>query len=293
MVRLRLIRLSFATLALLGARPALSAPITFTGFVENDFSSTNPNVTVTPVYSSPLDIGEAPFIPGNGWVSGWAVKDIRTSYDPKTDTLYVGIDTFKNASGSPAIVGDADGNGNPGQASKQMADAGGVDTPNLGGHKSVAVAFAPDGPHGPSSPGTPVLIAGVPADKSATGPGLDGFNVATYKNTSLGIEYNFGQTLTSNLGTLAFNPSAQHPGFEFTVTNFSKVAGLHPQNGYWISLYAGSTDDVVVGESSLDLTRIPLLGEQEIPEPSTVLAWSLVAGGGLALRRLRRARSSR
>ncbi len=271
MVRLCLIRMSIATLALIGARPVYAAPITLTGNVETDFSQTNPNVQITPVYSSPLDIGESSFIPANGWVSGWAVKDIRTLYNAPTDTMYVGIDTFKNASGTQAIVGDADGNGNPSAASTQMAADGGVDTPNLGGHKSVTVAFAPDGPKGPSSPGIPVVVAGVPADKSEAGKGTDGFTVASYKNTSLGIEYNYGATLTNNLGSLAFNPSAQHPGFEFSIPNFSKIPGLNPQNGYWISLYAGSTDDVVAGESSLPLTRIPLLGEQNIPPPPTQL----------------------
>ena len=293
MVRLRMIRMSFATLALFGARPVLSAPITLTGNVETDFSKSNPNVQITPVYSSPLTIGEASFIPANGWVSGWAVKDFRIDYDPSNGTLYVGVNTFKNASGAQAIVGDSDGNGDPGGASPQMKSAGGVDTPDLGGHKSVTLAFAPDSPHGPSAPGIPLLVAGVPADKSTAGPGIDGFNVASYKNTTLGIEDNFGKTLTANLGSLAFNPSTTHPGFEFTIKNFDKIQGLNPLNGFWVSLYAGSTSDVIAGETSLDLTRIPSLGPQIItPEPTTVLTWALVAGGSLfGLRR--RTRSGR
>ncbi|MCA1684769.1 MAG: hypothetical protein LC745_02040, partial [Planctomycetia bacterium] len=163
--------MSFATLALFGARPVLSAPIGLTGNVESDFRATNPEVTITPVYSNPLSIGVAPFIPANGWVSGWAVKDLRTSYDPNSDTLAVGVATFKDAKGNLAIVGDSDGNGDPGAASAPMQAAGGVDNPNLGGHKSVTVAFAPDGPHGPGSPGAIAAVAGVPADKSAAGPG--------------------------------------------------------------------------------------------------------------------------
>ena len=41
----------------------------------------------------------------------------------------------------------------------------------------------------------------------------------------------FGQTITAGMGNLAFHPSAQHPGFEFTITNFSKLLGTNPANG--------------------------------------------------------------
>ena len=294
MVCLRVIRISVATLVLLGVRPALSAPIILTGNVESDFAKTNPNVRITPVSSNPLSAGVSPFIPANGWVSGWAITDVRTSYDQTTDTMYVGVDTFKNASGAQAIVGDADGNGNAGQASPQMAAAGGVDSPHLGGHKSVTIAFAPNGLSGFSQPGTPVVVAGVPADKSQSGPGLDGFNVAGYRIVNGGIEYNYGATLTNNLGTLAFDPSAQHPGFEFTIKNFTKVPGLNPKDGYWIGLYAGTTDDVVVGESTKDLTRIPSLEAQvATPEPATVVSWALVAGGTILHFCIRRRRAAR
>ena len=293
MVRTSLLRLSLAvaTLALFGARPVPAGPINLTGNVVSDFSATNPNVNVTPVMSSPLDVTESSFIPANGWVSGWAIKDIRTDYDAATDTLYVGLNTFKNAAGQRAIVGDADGNGDPGSASPQMAAVHGVDDAHLGGYKSVAVAFAPNSAPGSSTPGTPVVVAGVPADKTEAGTGTDGFNVAAYKNTQLGLGYDFGKTLTNNAGSLAFDPSAAHPGFEFTITNFSKIAGLNPQNGFWITAYAGSPNDVVAGEMSLGLTRLPALSAQNIPEPAALLAWSLALGGGAAVRYRRRVRS--
>ncbi len=279
MVRLGVIRTSFATLALIGARPVLAVPITLTGNVESDFPAKGSGVQVTPVLHDPLQVGESPFIPANGWVSGWAVRDIRSSYDANSDTLYIGIGALKNALGNPAIIGDADGNGDPGGASAAMARAGGVDQPSLGGHKSVTVAFAADDPKHPGLPGTPVAVAGVPADKSTAGPGLDGFNVAAYKNNPTGIEDNYGKTLAANLGALAFDPSASHPGFEFTIKNFSKIPGLNPASGFWISLYAGSTDDVIAGEATHPLTRVPSLAQQTItPEPATLLPWTFVAG---------------
>ena len=278
MVRLRWLRWGLTTLALFGVRPASADPINFTGFVENDFDATNQRVRVTKVTDNPLSIGQAPFMTNNGWVSGWSIKDIRTSYDPSTDTLSVGVNTFKNSQGLPGIVGDADGNGDPGGADPQTTKSGGIDLPHLGGRKSVAVAFAPGSVADPAVPGKPLIIAGVPADKSAAGPGTDGFTVAQHKGLDIGLGYNFGQALTNHLGALAFDPSAQHPGFEFTIKNFSKIPGLDPTKDLWITAYAGSPDDVVAGETALQLTRVPALAEQNIPEPATVLTWSLVAG---------------
>jgi hypothetical protein len=297
MVRLGLVRLSLATLVLLGARHALAGPIsskstgvTLTGNVEADFPAASANVRVIPLSTNPTSIGEAPFIIQNGWVSGWSVKDIRTSYDPTTDTLSVGFNTFANAKGQTAIVGDADGNGDPGGASAQMAAAGGVDNAHLGGHKSVAISLAADNPNNPAAAGNPIVVAGVPADKSAASPtGLDGFTVAAPKGPTLSLPYNFGGPLTDAkgnviTGSLAFDPSAAHPGFEFTINHFSKITGLDPFKGFWLSAYAGSPDDVIAGEAGLRFTRVPAFSEQTIPEPATVLSWSLVAAGAAAFR---------
>jgi hypothetical protein len=291
MVRLRLLPLSLATLALLGARPALASPINpnnFTGNVNNDFPLTNPDVRVVNVLSNPVQIGQPAWMTQQGLVSGWALKDVRASYDANTDVLSVGVGTFNNAQGQPAIIGDADGSGNPAVASAQMAAAGGVKYANLGGHESVSIGFASDSTTHPGQPGPMLVVAGVPAFKTQPDNGFPQFTVAQATGGALG--YNYGQTLTNNLGSLAFNPSAAHPGFEFTIKNFSKIPGIDPTKGFWISAYAGSPDDVVVGESGQQLTRVPAFAGQEVPEPTTILAWTLVAGGALVgLRRPRRA----
>ena len=237
---------------------------------------------MTPVLSSPTELGEAPFIPANSWVSGWAIQDIRTSYNASTDTLYVGIDTFKNAKGVTSIFGDADGNGDPGGASLQMQQAGGVDDPHLGGFKSVAIAFAASALESGSHAGTPTIIAGVPADKTEAGSGTDGFTVSQFKGLNVGLAYNFGTQLGTSAGSLAFDPSAAHPGFEFTINHFSKVSGIDPTKGYWITAYAGSPSDVVAGEVSLAPTRIPGVAAETVPEPATILAWSLLFGTATA-----------
>jgi hypothetical protein len=300
MAGIRLLGLGVATLGLVcsGASTAIAGTISTnpfqTGNVETDFSKL-PNVNVTPVMSQPGSVGEASFIPANGWVSGWAIKSIDTSYNAATDTLYVGLDTFKNANGITSIVGDADGNGIVGGsngASAQMKAAGGVENANLGGLDSVAVAFAPNASNGKSGPGTPAIIAGVPADKATAGSGVDGFTVANYKGLSMTLGYNFGgqTSLKSNAGSLAFDPSASHPGFEFSINKFSTLLGGNPKNGFWISAYAGSPTDVVAGESSLGWTKVPgaSLALRQVPEPTTWLAWGLVAGCVLAHRTRRR-----
>ena len=274
---------SLAFLALLGleATSARAASIQFTGNVQNDFNPvTNPNVTITPVSSNPLNIGQSQWITNNGWISGWSIQDIRTSYDAKTDTLSVGVDNFKNASGQIAPFGQA--NGDP------SGTPTGYDPAHLGGDKSFALAIAPVNAASPAQPGAAVAIAGIPADKTTAGTGIDGFTVAKFNaaNASSGLAYQFGAALPQNTGTLAFDPSPSHPQLEFTIPNFSKIPGLDPSKGFWISAYAGSSLDGVAGEAYLAWSKVPVNAAQSIPEPATWLAWSL--GAGAMAWRLRR-----
>ncbi|HMB07003.1 MAG TPA: hypothetical protein VKP69_25135 [Isosphaeraceae bacterium] len=291
MVRRSVFRGALTILALLGARVASADPINFTGHVGNDFNpDTDKSVTVVPGLSNPLFIGQPDWMTNAGWYSGWAIKDIRTSYDSKTDVLSVGVNTFTNPHGTPTIAGDAYGSGTQADPNLQQR-AGGVNPPSFGGDKSITLAFAPDGPDGTKSPGTPVIVAGIPADKSVAGTGtIDGFTVSTYNGLNLGLASNYGTKLPSNTGNLAFDPNLDHPGFEFTIKNFSKIPGLDPSKGYWIEAYAGSAQDRAVGETQLPFYRIPGLAGQtigsSIPEPTTIVAWTVVIGG--AIWRLRR-----
>jgi hypothetical protein len=285
---------SLAFLVVVGSRPTLAGPITFTGNVQQDFSaqniSGNLNSTPVTVMNSPLDVGEASFIPANGWVSGWAINNVQMSYSTTNDTLYVGLAGFKNSSGQLAIFGDADGNGNPGGASSQMTAMGGIDSPNMGGDKAVAIAFAPFNTTNPTVPGAPTLIAGIPGDKSMAGSGIDGFTVAKINGATSLLQNSFGSAFTGVSGALAFNPSPAHPQLEFSVSNLSK-AGINPTQGFWIEMYAGSGQDVVAGEAGLVWTYVPPFEPQQIPEPATWLVWAGLAGG-LAWRRYRLRRVS-
>lgn len=291
MVGRMVFRTSVIAVALLAARSAAADPITFTGNVANDFNpATNSDVVVIPHSLVPEHIAQPAWMTDAGLVSGWNIKDVRLDYNPQTDTLYVGVNTF-------GIAGDVDGKGNPGQVDTQLAQAGGSNPANFGGDKSMAIGFALAGAtFSATNPPAPAIVAGIPGDKSQAGSGLDGFTVAKYAPTggSGGPNYDlvtsFGKALTAAAGSsLAFNPTAQHPGFEFTITNFSKLLGGNPLNvGLVVSAQDGSIDGIVTGKDYVPAT---LIEAQEIPEPTTWLVWAGLAGGGLVWshRRSRRA----
>jgi len=217
--------------------------------------------------SSPNDVAQDASLPG---ITGWNIKDLRLAYDEGTDSMLVGVNMF-------GVAGDSDGDGMPGQLSSTV----GRDEPSLGGLESIAVAIDTD------LDGQPDVIAGVPANKPpGIEKGVDAFTVAKYQNSSHGLAFSFGGTLDEHMGELAFDPSAEHPDFLFTIEEFKELPGLVPEEGFTISAFAGSPADVIAGEDFLVNTRIAFPGSdnQQIPEPATVLAWSLVAGGALAYR---------
>lgn len=247
-----------------------------TGNVETDFPSTQAGVItlVNPKYPTNDPAG---YIAANNLSPGWAIKDIRLYYDKGTDTMDVGVNFF-------GIAGDADGNGDPGTVSAAAAAKGYLDVPNLGGRESITVGFDF------LKTGQPQVLAGVPGDKNQAGPGTDGFNIALNQDNGLGLSNSYGSTLTDNMGNLAFNPSAQHPGFEFTIKNFSTLPGFNPANGYGLVAFAGSPDDGVEEEG----VRFPQVSGEtiQVPEPSAWLTWTVGALGVSALGRFRRRRLS-
>jgi hypothetical protein len=283
------LRCSLIAVALLGARTVTAAPITLTGNVAADFSTSNPSVLVIPHSDVPDHIAQPEWMTQAGLVSGWNIQDVRLSYNAQSDTLYVGVNTF-------GIAGDVDGKGNPGQSDPQLAAAGGSNPAAFGGDKSMAVGFAPASlTSTPNNPPAPVIVAGIPGDKAQAGTGLDGFTVAKYAPTgsSGGPNYDlvtsFGKTLSAGMGNLAFDPSAAHPGFEFTIANFSKVLGANPLNGFYVSAQDGSIDSIVTGKDYVPST---LIEAQQIPEPATWIVWASLAGG-LAWRFRRSRRTGR
>jgi MYXO-CTERM domain-containing protein len=242
---------------------------------------------------SAVGVAQQPGTLSAGQVAGVQMKDIRLNYNASTDTLYVGINPLPGA-----VIGNYTGTAND-------------PDPHFGGMKALAIALSPvNAQHNGAA--TPVAVAGIPEFKSSSPTTtLDGFNVATFNpNAPSGtIASAFGTTLTNNLGNLAYDPSTAHPGFEFTIKNFSKIPGLNAlQNGgFYLQAFSGNGQLIVDGKDAVGNTFVSFAQPQNLlpppsgtvtppppppikpnntPEPTTVLAWGLVAGG--AAWRLRR-----
>lgn len=257
-----------------------------TGDVEIDFPAGDPDITVlvNPRYPT---VNPEQYIAENNLSVGWSIKDIRLFYDEAADELHVGLNFF-------GIAGDADGNGDPGTVSPEAAAMGFIDVPHLGytgdpatgGRESITVGFDMTGD------GRPDFLAGVPGDKYQAGPGINGFSFAPYTETGLGLANSYGEPMLEHLGGLRFDPSAEHPDFEFLVTNFSKLPGYNAENGFGLMAFAGSPDDLVE-EEGVFFPRISP-GEippgNEIPEPASLLAWAALIAGGAAWGHRRRGR---
>jgi hypothetical protein len=217
--------------------------------------------------------------------TGWNIREMVISYNTKTDTLDVDIKTT-------GVAGMAVGNLNPAQEAMLKA-AGGLDLPNFGGDKSITVAFAAAGANGKI--GSTIALAGVPSVKTGAG-GLDGFELAHYVPGKGGLENSYGTPITNGpTGTLLYNPSLAQPDFEFTISNFSKLTGLNPTAGFFFSAYAGSAEDVSVGEKHTAWSFVAGFtpAGQETPEPASFVLLGLGgAGFWLAGRRVRSRRTT-
>ncbi len=287
-----------AALALGGAigSNARAGAVTFTGNVTSDFPTLGLGIAQEPGLQ-PGDVGQSAWITQAGWVNGWTIKNVDFDYNKATDTMQVGV-AFYSIAGDPS--------GNPSGSDPRVAAAGGSAPANLGGRDSISVEFAGSNANG-TAPTAPVIVAGVPEQKSSSYTGLDGFTVAT-AGTSSSIQSNYGTQINSAMGNLAFSPSPATPDFEFTIKNWSQFAALNGSQGFWVSSYAGSPDDAVAGESNLPWYHIKLPAEQitganpppppptpppTVPEPTTVVAWSLMIAGAAWVHRLKRIAQAR
>ena len=53
------------------------------------------------------------------------------------------------------------------------------------------------------------------------------------------------------------NPTLAAPDFEFALTNFSKIPGFNPGGGFYMSLFLGSQQAIVVGKEAINWAVIP------------------------------------
>lgn len=249
---------------------AMAGVMSFTGDVETDFPSSDQNVIVAVDYNGQTgDVAQPQWMTDQGKINGWNVKDIRLAYDSNSDTMYVGMNYF-------GVAGDVDGNGVVGTSTDQFKSAGGLELPAIGGRSSITVGFGPNLPNA-----GPTVVAGISGDKSQAGPGFNGFNVASaIPGANLGM--NYGANLPNNQGVL----NSSGPDFEFTINNFSQLPGINLSNGIGLTFYSGSPDDMLIGEDTMPYYTIGKISPIVIPEPTTILAWTLgIAAVGLHARR--------
>ncbi len=273
-----------------GASPAVAGGITFaTGNVEKDMPSDANNVLTivnhpfaggdpaNPI-SNPNTVYQPSWMTNAGLVNGWTIKDMRVSYDQADDRLYVGVNFF-------GVAGDADGNGVVGTSDPRF---GGLEHAHLGfgsrSDASITVGIDLIGS------GKPTVVAGIAANKSIIGPGTDGFTVNWAKDAGGGLSSAYGASLNSHNGNLAFEPSKDHPDFEFSISGLSKIPGFDINRGVGLTAFAGASDDIDIGEDAVPYTRVGL--EQLVPEPAAIVAWSLVAAGAASYGAARRRRSN-
>ena len=289
MVRIRDVAWALAAAAVLaGSRPASADPINLTGNVGNDFTKANGSEVVPIGYTD--STGKFQYTSGPDWVgmqqtvpnalpSGAFMQNIAFNYNANTDTMYVGIQGFTNANGRE-ILGDMSGTHDASQDANSNPALGPIasTTNSFLGTKSIAVDFAPVAKNaaGQNVMGTPTIIAGIPALKSSTT--APDFMVAHYSANASGIPFSFGQQI-ANGGSLAFNTTSATPDFEFTINNFSKVTGINPANGFYVQGFDGMSGSSAGKSQFLSLYAPPAPGGITTPEPTTWLAWMLLAGG--------------
>jgi len=222
--------------------PALAQP-PLNGDVEADF--TGPGVVTIP---DPIgDVG-LPLNAPVGTISGWDMKDLRWYYHAATNTMYVGINVGNNSS---TILGDADGDGNPGGTSAWLTANGGTDYANLAASETAAVYFDLN------EDGTYDVIAGISASTDYSGFSVNVFTGSFFPPN------NFGAPLPANTGSKSLNPSANDPDLEFTITNWST---LPQQDGdplvFCVGAFLGSLQDMI-GEDYLYYCEEPCIDVQK------------------------------
>src|ERR1700723_935337 len=144
MVRHSVFRWLVALLALGWARPVAADAITpavgavsgtqvpplfATGNVATDLPA-GPGVTIVPGQAENA-VAQPAWMTEAGLINGYVMKDIRLSYNAKTDTLSVGVNFY-------GIAGDTDGSPNGG-TNPLTAAAGGSNPPHIGGDKSISI----------------------------------------------------------------------------------------------------------------------------------------------------------
>jgi hypothetical protein len=227
--------------------------VNFTGNVATDFpASTTPGVVVV---TDPNNVQPsiAPQIASIVKVSGFAVSDLRVSYDQTDDTLSIGFDgppsDPANASSHQVIAGDADNNGNDGTVNPALLAVPNFssfkDNVQFGGSEAMAAVLDLNGS------GTPDIVAGF---SSTDARPVKEYQVAIANTSMSSTAPGFGTELPQFEGSVYKNDSANHPNLEFSIADFSKLylqetgKALTSDSVIKIGAFAGSQEDLGIGE---------------------------------------------
>ncbi len=227
--------------------------VNFTGNVATDFpATTSPGVVIL---SDPNNVVPtiAPQIASIVKVSGFAITDLRVSYDATDDTLNVGIEQPPSTPTIPStpqvIAGDADNNGNDGTVNPALLAVPGFsnfkDNPEFGGSETMAVTLDLNGS------GTPQIVAGF---SSTDARPVKEFQVAVANTAVSTTAPGFGLELPQFEGNVFKDDSAEHPNLEFSIAHFSELyqqetgTALTADSVIKLGAFAGSQEDLGIGE---------------------------------------------
>jgi hypothetical protein len=258
--------------------------VNFTGNVPIDFPATQqPGVVVFNSSNTPGI--QLPIIPPNLQplipVSGFAVSEIRVSYDAATDRLSIGLNqppaNPSNPSSGSVIAGDADDNGNAGTVNPavQAAAPGFTEFFALGGPETMATFLNFNGTD------IPQIVAGfsnTPPPPTATDPAPQKpYQVALAipnMGNPAGVP-SFGTPLPAFAGNVYLNNSATHPNLEYTIDHFSQLyqmetgKPLTSTSVIGIGGFAGSPDTIGVSDSFFPLNTFTI-SQATAPPPNPV-----------------------
>ncbi|MCB0061358.1 MAG: hypothetical protein KDE19_04565 [Caldilineaceae bacterium] len=252
-------RILIATLLLSGiviggvwwSQPRSHAQPIFTGNAVVDF--TGPSVIRIPDDPADPDVGMPRQLPYTD--SGWDVQTVYLEYVSLSDTLYVGIDCF-------AICGDADGDGDPGAASRELQRLGGTDSPDFAGQEWIFLLFdtnndVADQAAGSQGNGTFDVAVGIKPDSD-----LAEIGAYTWSGSVFVPQLGFGARLPNGVNAFA-SPSAAAPDLEFSIGDFSTLPGFPATSNGTLAFRVY----VVAGAGQQDAG----IGEDFLPEPGSAI----------------------
>jgi hypothetical protein len=266
MKTLKLFLIGTLFVALFMVTPAMAFVPTFTGNVETDFPAGPGVLIVADPGGQEISVTGQP---GGGLTpgSGWDIKDLRLAYDNVNDILYVGLNSYN-------IVGDADGDGDPGSETW----GGGVDFAELASTETVAVYFDLDmvGPFSMSTSWD--VIVGVGDGMIFSDFGI--FNTDSSGNPSA----NFGSQITGHYGLTPIDPDVTHPDWEFSITDFSTLLADSDvgtddavPGAFRVGAFMGSIEDGSIGEDYIYYHQIPSTIVTITPSSDTVIEGETVS----------------